>query len=102
MNTGWVGGSYGSGKRCDISVTRKIIDSIHDGTLVNEEYEKHEIFNLNIPKNCSGIDRNVLNPKLGWERHDEYTNELKKLATMFIDNFKKYNLDELSNFGPHM
>jgi len=39
-------------------------------------------------------------PKLGWKLQDEYTSKLKNLAIMFNNNFKKYNLDELSKFGP--
>jgi phosphoenolpyruvate carboxykinase (ATP) len=34
VNTGWVGGKYGVGKRMDIKSTRKIIDSINDGSIV--------------------------------------------------------------------
>merc|ERR1711865_143275 len=33
VNTGWVGGEYGTGKRCSLKVTRQLIDAIHDGTL---------------------------------------------------------------------
>ena len=33
INTGWVSGSYGQGRRCPLKYTRAIIDAIHDGAL---------------------------------------------------------------------
>merc|ERR1719158_566759 len=33
INTGWVGGAYGSGQRCSLKYTRQLVDSVHDGTL---------------------------------------------------------------------
>merc|ERR1711907_702152 len=35
VNTGWVGGEYGTGNRCNLKYTRQIIDAIHDGTLAS-------------------------------------------------------------------
>merc|ERR1719272_1264910 len=40
VNTGWVGGPYGTGNRCSLKYTRQIIDAIHDGTLDTVEWEK--------------------------------------------------------------
>ena len=101
VNTGWVGGSYGIGKRCDIFITRKIIDSIHDGSLLNVEYEKLDIFGLNIPKECHGIDFKILNPKFNWSDPEKYLIELKKLSNLFVENFKKYNSEIIAKFGPN-
>ena len=39
MNTGWSGGKYGVGKRMSLKITRAILDSIHDGTLVKQEFQ---------------------------------------------------------------
>merc|ERR1712137_724541 len=35
VNTGWVGGGYGTGNRCSLKYTRAIIDAIHDDSLKN-------------------------------------------------------------------
>jgi phosphoenolpyruvate carboxykinase (ATP) len=53
VNTGWIGGAYGTGKRIDLKSTRAIIDAILSGELENAEYEKLPIFNLDIPKSGS-------------------------------------------------
>jgi phosphoenolpyruvate carboxykinase (ATP) len=50
VNTGWVGGPYGTGKRIDITSTRAIIDSILDGSIDKMDYEKMPVFNLSIPR----------------------------------------------------
>ena len=46
VNTGWSGGKYGEGKRMNLSVTRAILDKIHDGTLDKAEYTVIPGFNL--------------------------------------------------------
>jgi ATP-dependent phosphoenolpyruvate carboxykinase len=39
VNTGWAGGKYGTGSRCPLKYTRRIIDGIHSGELAKAEYE---------------------------------------------------------------
>merc|ERR1712066_732452 len=34
VNTGWVGGPYGTGNRCSLKYTRQLIDAIHDAPLL--------------------------------------------------------------------
>ena len=46
VNTGWIGGPYGIGKRIDIPSTRAIIDAILDGSIENAEFETLPFFNL--------------------------------------------------------
>ena len=90
VNTGWVGGKYGVGKRCDIAVTKTIVRKIHDGSLSKCEFEEFKCFNLEIPKNIEGIDSSILNPRNVWENKDAYDMSLNNLATLFLENSKKY------------
>lgn len=55
--------SYGSGSRIKLSYTRKIIDAIHSGSLLNVEYKKTEIFGLEIPTEVEGVPSEILNPE---------------------------------------
>lgn len=66
INTGWSGGSYGQGTRMDIDITRKIIDSIHDGSMENASFNNFEVFNMMIPTSVPGVDSKVLHPKQTW------------------------------------
>ncbi len=45
---------------------------------------------MKIPKTVKGVDTEVLNPRNTWENKESYDETIKKLATMYISNFKKY------------
>lgn len=90
VNTGWTGGPYGIGKRMSIRNTRACINAILDGSIEKSEFETLPVFNLSIPKTLSGVDTEVLNPRNTWQDKEAYDNTKKKLASMYIANFKKY------------
>ena len=106
VNTGWVGGAYGVGKRMDLPQTRRIIDAILDGTIENAEFEKMPIFNFDVPKALHDVDTSILNPRNSWADSAAYDTQARNLAQMFIDNFKKFaNTDAgkaLESAGPHI
>jgi len=89
INTGWVGGKPGVGKRISLADNRKIIDAIFDGTLAKVEYEILPTLNLSIPKEVSFLETTV-NPRDAWSNKDEYDATAKHLAEMFIKNFKHF------------
>jgi phosphoenolpyruvate carboxykinase (ATP) len=90
VNTGWIGGPYGTGKRIDLPSTRAIIDSILDGSIENEEYENMPVFNLAIPINVRGVENKFLNPRNSWPEATDWDNAARELAGKFIANFEKY------------
>ncbi|MBN1113287.1 MAG: phosphoenolpyruvate carboxykinase (ATP) [Bacteroidales bacterium] len=94
VNTGWIGGSYGTGRRIDLKSTRAIIDAILNGDLENAEFETLPIFNLNIPKEVNGVEKNILNPRNIWESPENWDIEAKELAKKFINNFKFFTDSE--------
>ncbi len=90
VNTGWTGGAYGVGSRMSIKNTRACINGILDGSINESEFEVLPIFNLRIPKTLKGVDTEVLNPRNTWKDKEAYDETKKKLASMYIKNFKKY------------
>ncbi|KAJ6850596.1 phosphoenolpyruvate carboxykinase (ATP) [Iris pallida] len=44
VNTGWSGGRYGVGNHIKLPYTRKIIDAIHLGSILDANYVKTEVF----------------------------------------------------------
>ncbi len=90
VNTGWIGGSYGIGKRIDITVTRNIINAILDGSLEDAEYEELPIFELEIPKTVNGVDSQILNPRNTWKYESAYLKQANMLAEKFIENFSNF------------
>jgi phosphoenolpyruvate carboxykinase (ATP) len=90
LNTGWVGGPYGVGKRISISHTRAMLSAALTGQLLEVEYTKDPVFGFQVPKNCPGVPDQVLNPASSWSSEEVYKQKYRELAARFIDNFKKY------------
>ena len=107
VNTGWTAGPYGKGHRMSIKDTRACINGILNGSINKVDFEVLPVFNLNIPTSLEGVaDNKVLNPRNTWENKEEYDAQLKKLASMFVDNFKRYenakNSDIYKKAGPQL
>ncbi|MCF6178312.1 MAG: phosphoenolpyruvate carboxykinase (ATP), partial [Geopsychrobacter sp.] len=103
VNTGWAGGGYGVGKRMSIKATRSCINAILDGSIKNCVFEETAFFKLSIPKELPGVDTALLNPRNAWAAKDEFDTTAKKLAGMFVENFKKYVIEgdvDFTQFGP--
>ena len=94
VNTGWIGGAPGVGKRIDLPSTRNIINAILDGSLDNAEFDNMPVFNLAIPKAVNNVDSKLLNPRNLWADPTAWDATAKKLGQMFIDNFKFFTDNE--------
>lgn len=90
VNTGWSGGSYGTGSRMKLAYTRAIIDAIHSGELANAPTQKDPIFGLNIVTACPGVPSVSLIPRNTWENSANYDTTAKKLAGLFVKNFEQF------------
>jgi phosphoenolpyruvate carboxykinase (ATP) len=90
VNTGWTGGSYGTGSRMKLGYTRAMISAAIEGQLDDVEYEQLPVFNLSIPKACPGVPSKLLNPRSTWVDQDAYDKQVRELAHLFIKNFDKY------------
>ena len=98
VNTGWIGGPVGVGKRIDIPSTRAIINAILDGSLLNVEYESIPFFKLSIPKSVPGVESKLLNPRNLWASPSKWDEAAKDLAGRFIRNFKSFEDTEAARF----
>ena len=90
INTGWVGGAYGTGKRCPLKYTRKIVDAINEGTIVDTKTRKMEGFNLDVPLEVPGVPSELLYPRDMWKDENAFDAQVRKLAGLFQTNFKEY------------
>jgi phosphoenolpyruvate carboxykinase (ATP) len=102
INTGWSGGPYGVGKRISIKYSRAMVTAALTGALDIVKYRHDDLFNLDVPTECPGVPSEVLDPKITWEDKDAYDLSAKKLAQMFVDNFKKFKnvSPEIIGAGP--
>jgi phosphoenolpyruvate carboxykinase (ATP) len=89
-----------------LKYTRAILDAIHSGELAKVEYETYETFNLAVPKTCTGVPSELLNPRNAWTAgHDSFREEVTKLGGLFVENFKKYSseaTEEVIKAGPEI
>jgi len=90
INTGWIAGPYGVGRRIKLAYTRSIIKAALDGSLNEASFNTHPIFGLEYPTSCPGVPDNVLNPVAMWDNREAYNVQANQLARLFIDNFKKF------------
>lgn len=90
VNTGWVGGPYGVGKRISIKYTRALLNAALEGKLNNVEYKKDPIFGFEVPMTCPNVPDEVLDPSSSWHDRKEYDRRYKDLAMRFIQNFGKF------------
>jgi phosphoenolpyruvate carboxykinase (ATP) len=90
VNTGWVGGPYGVGKRISIKYTRALLTAALTGKLEKVEYFKDPVFGFEVPKTCPDVPENVLEPWSSWPSRVEYDKKYKDLAQRFIENFKRF------------
>ena len=102
INTGWSGGPYGVGKRIKIKYSRAMVTAALTGALDIVKYRHDDLFNLDIPVECPDVPPEILDPKNTWIDKDSYDLSAKKLAQMFIDNFKKFKdvSPDIKNAGP--
>lgn len=90
LNTGWVGGAYGVGKRISIGHTRAILSAALSGKLEGVEYREDPVFGFDVPMTCEGVPDEVLDPVLSWPSEEEYFDKYRQLASRFRENFKKF------------
>ncbi len=102
VNTGWSGGPYGVGERIKIKYSRAMVTAALTGALDIVKYRHDDLFNLDIPTEVPNVPSEILNPKNTWTDKDSYELSAKKLAQMFIENFKKFEnvSPEIVNAGP--
>ena len=104
INTGWSGGPYGIGKRMNIHHTRRMVTAALAGELDIVKYRHDDTFNLDVPTTCPGVPPEVLNPRNTWSEKDAYDLSARKLAQMFVENFKKFGnvSKEIRDAGPQI
>jgi phosphoenolpyruvate carboxykinase (ATP) len=103
VNTGWVGGKYGVGKRISIQYTRNMLNAVLGGKLSQVDYRRDRLFGFDVPLSCPDVPDQVFFPENAWEDQDEYWEKYDALASRYIDNFKMYASgcpEEVISAGP--
>ncbi|MDP2360948.1 MAG: phosphoenolpyruvate carboxykinase (ATP) [bacterium] len=105
VNTGWVGGPYGVGKRISIRHTRNLLDAALDGELMKVKYRTDPLFGFEVPLTCPNVPDDVLVPEERWPDRAAYKLKYKQLGGLFVENFRKFADDcppEVVAAGPKL
>ncbi|HMK37710.1 MAG TPA: phosphoenolpyruvate carboxykinase (ATP) [Bacteroidota bacterium] len=103
VNTGWIGGPYGIGKRISIRYTRALLNAALGSRLLEVKFATDPVFGFSVPQSCGDVPANVLNPADSWPDRAAYMQRYRELASRFTENFKKFESGcppEIRNAGP--
>jgi len=90
INTGWSGGAFGEGQRIRLPHTRAMIDAVLSGAISENDCRPDPIFGLAVPRQCPGVDPQVLDARSAWKNPAQYDAKAKELAARFAQNFKSF------------
>lgn len=106
VNTGWMGGPYGTGKRIDLPSTRNIIDAILNRSLDKSAFVILPVFNLSVPLVVPGVDSGLPDPRKAWGSGEAWEAAARALGQKFIANFSKFTANpetaKLVSAGPQL
>ncbi|GFH06531.1 phosphoenolpyruvate carboxykinase, partial [Haematococcus lacustris] len=60
------------------------------GELAEVEYSSTPIFQLAVPRSCSGVPSEVLLPELAWKSRGQFYDTLQHLARRYMQNFATF------------
>ncbi len=90
VNTGWVGGAYGTGKRIDLPYTRAMVNAAIEGRLEGVPMAPHPIFGVMVPERVPGVPREMLDPRGLWKDGAAYDRAAQDLSGRFHANFERF------------
>ena len=103
VNTGWSGGSYGTGSRMKLKYTRSLITAALTGELDKVDYIKDDVFGLIMPTSCPDVPTEIMNPKNTWDDKAAFDKKANELAQAFVKNFETFESnasEEIINAAP--
>lgn len=103
VNTGWTGGPYGIGQRMPILYTRKMVRAILNRELEHVATREDPVFGFVVPLTCPDVPPKLLDPRLNWSDAKAYDAQARRIAGMFIENFKAFEgevADSVRAAGP--
>ncbi len=90
VNSGWSGGSIGTGQRMPIELTRAIVAAILDGALQNVETAIDPLFGFAVPTAVQGVPAAFLRPRTHWADAEAFDATAVRLARELVKNFEQF------------
>src|SRR5690606_9913632 len=102
LNTGWIGGAYGVGKRIDIASTRRLLTAALSGELDQVDMRFDPLFGFEVPMSVPGVDDRLLDPRQCWADGEAYDAQAARLVGLFRKNFEKFGPEADAEAGPRL
>ena len=103
MNTGWIKGGYGSGERIKLKYSRAIVEAICNGELAQAPAKIDPVFGFQTVTEVPEVPSDILVPRNSWADQTAFDTSARKLADLFLENFKTYEKgtrNEIISGGP--
>ena len=92
VNTGWIGGAYGTGNRINLPYTRSMITSALTGQINLDKLTKEPVFGLAIPTEVTGVPGEILDQRLQWKDLPSFYKMAEKLQTQFENSLAQFKI----------
>ncbi|GLK74306.1 phosphoenolpyruvate carboxykinase (ATP) [Ancylobacter dichloromethanicus] len=90
VNTGWVGGQAGSGRRVPLETSRRLVDAALAGELAAGEWRTDAHFGFAVPTALEDVDPRLLDPARAWPSQIEHGVAARRLAGLFGAHFARF------------
>ncbi|MBS9476844.1 phosphoenolpyruvate carboxykinase (ATP) [Ancylobacter radicis] len=90
VNSGWIGGKAGTGRRVPVETTRALVGAALDGTLDAGEWRTDPHFGVEVPKAVEGVDARLLDPARSWASRMDYAKTARQLVSHFSRHFARF------------
>ena len=80
-----------------------MVNAALDGKLAGVKEVEDPVFGLHVPTVCPNVPPEILIPRNTWPDGNAYDGQARKLAAMFVDNFKQFEnktSQAIRNAGP--
>ncbi|HYD06405.1 MAG TPA: phosphoenolpyruvate carboxykinase (ATP) [Reyranella sp.] len=96
INTGWIGGAFGVGKRIDIGATRRLVNAALSGELDDVAMRTDPNFGFEVPLVVEGLPKRLLDPRANWSDAGAYDVAAASLARMFEANMRRFEREAVA------
>ena len=96
INTGWIAGAFGVGKRIDIAATRRLVNAALSGELDAATMRNDPNFGFEVPLAVEGLPKRLLYPRANWSDAGAYDTAAVSLARMFETNMRRFDREAVA------
>ncbi len=90
VNTGWLGGGPGAGRRMPLQTTRALLSAALSGALESVPMRRDPRFGFLVPVAAPGVDPSTLDSRASWSDGRLHDEAAQRLVGLFRSNFKAF------------